>query len=184
MVHPPDAETEALMNRAAEGDAAAVNDLMACHRGRLQRMVAVRMDPRLARRIDPSDVVQETMAEASRRLPEYLKSQPIPFYPWLRQLAWTRLVDLYRFHVEGAKRSVRQEAASGMGFSNESVAALARRLVASGTSPSRNVLRKELRERVSSALERLPEGYREVIVMRHLEQLSIREIAMAAQSQT
>ena len=102
MVPPPEPETDGLLNRAAEGDATAVNDLMGRHRGRLERMVAVRMDQRLARRIDPSDVVQETLAEASRRLPEYLKARPIAFYPWLRQLAWNRLVDLYRFHVEGA----------------------------------------------------------------------------------
>ena len=174
----PDAETEGLLGRAADGDVAAVNDLLGRHRGRLEQMVAVRMDQRLARRIDPSDVVQETMAEAARKLPEYLRVRPIDFYPWLRQLAWNRLVDLYRFHIEVAKRSVNREAASNMGLSNESVMALARRLVTTGTSPSQVVLRKELQERVRMALGQLPETYREVLVMRHLEQLSIKEIAV------
>jgi RNA polymerase sigma-70 factor (ECF subfamily) len=118
------------------------------------------------------------MAEAARRLPEYLKVRPIDFYPWLRQLAWNRLVDLYRFHIEVAKRSVNREAASDMGLSNESVMALARRLVTTGTSPSQVVLRKELQECVRMALGQLPETYREVLVMRHMEQLSIKEIAV------
>lgn len=177
MAIPPDAETEGLLSRAADGDAVAVNDLLGRHRGRLEQMVAVRMDQRLARRVDPSDVVQETMAEASRKLPDYLRARPIAFYPWLRQIAWNRLVDLYRFHIETAKRSVRREAASNIGFSNESVVALARRLVATGTSPSRVVLKKELRDRVRTALGQIPENYREVLVLRHLEQLSIEEIA-------
>jgi RNA polymerase sigma-70 factor (ECF subfamily) len=180
MVPPPDAETEGLLSRAAEGDAAAVNDLMGRHRGRLQRMVAVRMDKRLARRIGPSDVVQETMVEASRRLPAYLKGQPIPSDPWLHRLAWNRLVHLYCYHVEGARRSVSREAASGMGVSDESVMALAGRLATSGTSPGRNVLRRDFRERVSAASEWLPERYREVVIMRHLEQLSVEEIAHVA----
>ena len=175
-----DPSADELLNRAAAGDRTAVNELLTGHRDRLRQMVAIRMDPRLARRVDPSDVVQEAMTEASKRLPEYLKRRPIPFYPWLRQLAWNRLVDLYRFHVEGAKRAVGREASFPVGLSDESVMSLGRRLVASGTTPSRNVLRKELRQRVRDALSQLPEHYREVLVMRHLEQLSIKEIAASA----
>ncbi len=178
MLSPLDDETDGLLRRATQGDTGAVNDLMGRHRDRLERMVAIRMDGRLARRIDPSDVVQDTMAEASRRLPEYLNNRPIAFYPWLRQLAWNRLVDLYRYHVGSAKRSVNQEVSSGMGFSDESVVVLARQLAISGTSPSQNMLQKELREQVRSALEQLPEQYREVLMMRHLEQLPIKEIAV------
>jgi RNA polymerase sigma-70 factor (ECF subfamily) len=175
-----DPSTDRLLNRAAAGDEAAVNALLARHRNRLRQMVSVRMDHRLAGRVDPSDVVQEAMAEASKRLPEYLKRRPIPFYPWLRQLAWNRLVDLYRFHVEGAKRAVDREAGFAAALSDESVAALGERLAANGTTPSRNVLRKELRERVRAALAQLAEHHREVLVMRHLEQLSIKEIAAIA----
>jgi RNA polymerase sigma-70 factor (ECF subfamily) len=89
-------------------------------------------------------------------------------------------VDLYRFHVEGAKRAVGREAGLAAALSDASVMALGRRLVASGTTPSRNVLRKELRQRVRAALAQLPEHYREVLVMRHLEQLSIQEITAIA----
>ena len=177
MVPLADSNTDRLLNRAAAGDRSAVNDLLARHRSRLRKMVAVRLDQRIAGRVDPSDVVQDALAEAARRLPEYLQRRPIPFYPWLRQLAWNRLLDLYRFHVQGAKRAVGREADFAAGLSEESVMALARGLVASGTTPSRHVLRDELRQRVRAALAQLPEHCREVLVMRHLEQLSIKEIA-------
>ena len=180
MVPSADSSTDRLLDQAAAGDQAAVNDLLARHRKRLRQMVSVRMDQRLAGRVDPSDVVQEALAEASKRMPEYLKRRPIPFYPWLRQLAWNRLVDLYRFHVEGARRAVGREAGFALGLSDESAMALGRRFVASGTTPSRNALHKELRHRVRAALAELPEHYRDVLVMRHLEQLSIQEIAAVA----
>ncbi len=177
MVSPANSSTDELLSRAAAGDEAAVNELLARHRHRLRQMVAVRMDQRLAGRVDPSDVVQDAMVEACKRLPEYFRDRPIPFYPWLRQLAWNRLVDLYRFHVEGARRAVGREEAIAAELSDASVMALCKRLSGSGTSPSRNILRKELRQRVRAALAELPEHYREVMVMRHLEQLSIEEIA-------
>jgi RNA polymerase sigma-70 factor, ECF subfamily len=180
MVPSADSSTDRLLNRAAAGDRAAVNELLARHRDRLRQMVSVRMDHRLAGRVDPSDVAQDAMAEAARRLPEYLKRRPIPFYPWLRQLAWNRLLDLYRFHIQGARRAVGREAGFNADLSDESVMALAQGLMATGTSPSRNVIREELRQRVRTALTQLPEHYREVLVMRHLEQLSIKEIAALA----
>jgi RNA polymerase sigma-70 factor (ECF subfamily) len=170
-------DTEQLLTQAKTGDRAAVNELMTRHRKRLRRMVAVRMDSRLARRVDPSDVVQDTLAEAAVKLPDYLQNRPIPFYPWLRQLAWNRLTDLYRFHVMGARRSLDREAEAESALSDASVVELAQRFAASGTSPSGDLLRRELRERVRSALEQLPTTFRELLVMRHLEQLSVREIA-------
>jgi RNA polymerase sigma-70 factor (ECF subfamily) len=177
MVPVTDSSTDRLLNRAASGDKLAVSELLTRHRKRLRQMISVRMDHRLAARVDPSDVVQDVLAEASKRLPQYLRRRPIPFYPWLRQLAWNRLVDLYRFHVTGAKRAVDREAEFAAALSDASVMALGKRLVASGTTPSRNLLRKELRQRVRAALEQLPDHHREVLVMRHLEQLSIKEIA-------
>src|SRR5262249_61746073 len=88
------ADTEHLLERVAAGDSAARDQLLQRHRRRLGRMVAVRFDPRLAARVDPSDVVQETLAEAAANLDRYLRERPLPFYPWLRQLAQRRVVDL------------------------------------------------------------------------------------------
>src|SRR5436190_20534745 len=104
---PPD--TDQLLERAGRGDPAALGQLLDRHRDRLRRMVAVRLDRRLAARVDPSDVVQESLAEAARRLPEYLRDRPLPFYPWLRRLAADRLAVLYRRHVRAANRAVGRE---------------------------------------------------------------------------
>src|SRR4051812_34140649 len=92
-------ETEELIEQARRGDEPARNALLTRHRTRLRRMVAVRMDRNLAARVDPSDVVQEVLAEAHRALDGYLHARPLPFYPWLRKLAWERLAQLYRHHV-------------------------------------------------------------------------------------
>src|SRR4029079_11851731 len=92
-------DTDELLRLAAEGHDPARQELLGRHRDRLRRMVAVRMDRRLAARIDPSDVVQEALAAAHRDLGDYLRDRPLPFYPWLRRLAWERLVALYHRHV-------------------------------------------------------------------------------------
>src|SRR5437763_122071 len=102
-------DTGELLDRSARGDPSAPGQLLERHRGRLRRMVAVRLDRRLAARADPSDVVQEALAEAARRLPEYLSGRPLPFYPWLRQLAWDRLRELGRHHRRAGRRSVERE---------------------------------------------------------------------------
>ena len=171
-----DCETEDLIRRAGGGEQAATERLFARHRDRLRQMVAVRMDSRLVSRIDPSDVVQETLAEAFRKLPEYLQDRPLPFYPWLRQIAWDRLVDLHRRHVQAQKRAVGRESRRYI-LPDKSTMALADQLLASGTTPSGQFLREELCTRIRTALTELPGRDREVLLLRHLEQLSTGEIA-------
>ena len=170
-------ETDQLICRAARGDRAARQQLIARHRERLRRMVAVRMDPRLSPRIDPSDVVQEALAEAERHLEAYLRDQPLPFYPWLRQFAWQRLRHLHRHHIDARRRSVAREEPWELPLPDRSALDLARRLLASGTSPSRCLIRDELRQRVQEALARLDPRDREVLVLRYLEGLTTDEIA-------
>jgi RNA polymerase sigma-70 factor (ECF subfamily) len=140
-------------------------------------MVAVRMDPRLSARVDPSDVVHETLAEAAQKLPGYAGQLRAPFYLWLRQLAWRRLLDLSRRHISAGRRSVENQAGHGQALSEESAMQLAARLAASQTSPSQHVQRKELRGRVRAALARLDPSDQEVLVLRYLEELSTSEIA-------
>jgi RNA polymerase sigma-70 factor (ECF subfamily) len=174
---PPD--TEQLVERAAHGDAAARQQLLTRHRPRLRRMVAVRLDRRLAARVDPSDVVQETLAEAARNLSDYLRRRPLPFYPWLRQLAAQRLGEVHRHHLGARKRTVTREEPGDWTLPDASAAALAERFVASGTSPSGHLLRAEQAERVRTALTGLAPTVCEVLVLRHLEGLSIAEVATA-----
>jgi RNA polymerase sigma-70 factor, ECF subfamily len=129
----PGPDTDALLDRAAAGDAGARNLLLARHRRRLRRLIAVRLDRRLAARVDPSDVVQESLAEADRRLDAYLAARPLPFYPWLRRLALERLVDLHRRHVRSQKRSVRRELPLDAPPPDESLRDLAGRLLDHGS---------------------------------------------------
>src|SRR5688572_21917529 len=98
------------------------------------------MDPRLAARVDPSDVVQEVLAEAGRRLDRYLAERPLPFDPWLRQLACDRLVEQHRRHVLAGRRSVTREEPGGL--PEGSAAALAELLPVGGESPSAGVRRE------------------------------------------
>jgi len=170
-------DTDELLRCVDRGDTSALGQLLDRHRGRLRQMVAVRIDPRLAARVDPSDVVQEALAEASQKLPEYLRRRPLPFYPWLRRIAWETLIDLHTRHVSVQKRSVTREGPGDLDLSENSTMQLIDQLVASGTSPSRRMVRKEVRERVRAALERLPTRDREVMILRHLEQLTLKEIA-------
>jgi RNA polymerase sigma-70 factor (ECF subfamily) len=172
-----DVDTEQLLRRARQGDGDARDQLLARHRQRLREAIAVRLDRRLAPRVDPSDVVQETLAEAARRLPDYLRDRPLPFYPWLRQLALERLIDLHRHHVRAGKRSVEREERSLPPLPDESATALAQRLFARGSSPSARLRRREVAGRVQAALLQLAERDRELLVLRHLEQMSTRDIA-------
>jgi RNA polymerase sigma-70 factor (ECF subfamily) len=171
----PEADTEELLRRAEHGDESAVGPLLDRHRKRLCQMVAVRMDPRLAVRVDPSDVVQEALGQAAQRLPEYLRDRPLPFYPWLRRLAWQRLVDLYRYHIQSQRRSLRREEPMEMPMPDQSVLALVDRIASSQTSPSRDTIRREVRHRVRTTLDRLSPDDREVLVLVYLEQLSAAE---------
>lgn len=172
-----DSTAQELLRRASEGDQGACQDLLQLHRKRLRRMVAVRLDQRLAARVDPSDVVQEALLEAAKKLPAYLRERPLPFYPWLRRLAWERLVKLHRRHLHSQKRVATREQPWDSRMSDESLALLANRLMGTGTSPSGRLVREELRQRVRAGLAQLSKTDREVLVMRYLEDLPTSDIA-------
>jgi RNA polymerase sigma-70 factor (ECF subfamily) len=169
-------DTQNLIDRAGRGDEAARHQLLEQYRDYLRRMVAVRLDRRLAPRMDASDIVQEALLEADRRLDRYLRERPIPFHAWLRQIAGDRIVDAHRLHVASQKRSVSRENAGGE-LPDESSFALARCLFADDTSPSNRLIRQEDQEEIRRAIDALPPKDREVLVMRHLEQLDTAEIA-------
>jgi RNA polymerase sigma-70 factor, ECF subfamily len=170
-------DTEELLRRAGQGDQDARHALLGRHRDRLKQMIAVRIDRRLAARVDPSDVVQEALWDAAQGLSDYLRQPPLPFYPWLRQLAWDRLIELHRRHLHAQRRSVLREEPLAPLLSDQSALLLADRLMAGKSSPSDRAIRDELRGRVQDILSRLSVRDREVLVLRHLEQLSTRETA-------
>lgn len=164
-----------LLQQARRGDMAAAERLLEHHRRRLREMVALRLDPRLLTRVDPSDVVQDTLIIAYKRLPDYLRGSAIAFYPWLRSLAWQRLVDLHCQHIRAQKRSVSRE--EPLQIADESAIRLADNLAASGTGVLRALVGAEVVSRVRAALGQLASGDREILLLRHLEQLKIVECA-------
>ncbi len=170
-------DTARQLRQAREGDLAARETLLGKHRSRLRRMVEMRMDPRLAARVDPSDVVQEALQVAHVRLSEYLAKPAGPFYTWLRGIALDRLVDSYRRHVVAKKRTVLREQRWHPRVSEQSEQILANSLVASDFSPSSHLIQAELLARVRQGLAQLSERDREILVLRHLEQLNVDEIA-------
>lgn len=172
-----DEQSQILLRQAASGDQTAADRLLDVHRDRLRAMIALRLDRRLSARVDPSDVLQETFAEAHQKLPEYLRTQPIPFYPWLRQMAWEKIVHLHRQHLLAQARAVTREERFDVALPDESALHLAERLIAKGSSASQRMIQKELKARVQGALSQLDSRDREVLVLRYLEQLSIEEAA-------
>src|SRR5579871_3596428 len=138
-------DTEELLRRAAGGDPSARHALLGRHRNRLKQMVALRLDRRLAARVDPSDVVQDVLLDAAQGLDDYLRQRPLPFYPWLRQLAWDHLIDLHRRHLHSQKRSVKREQPLAPHLSDESAMQLADRVLAGQSSPSDRAIRSEER---------------------------------------
>jgi RNA polymerase sigma-70 factor (ECF subfamily) len=171
----PTVDTEHLLDQVAHGDASARDCLLQRHRDRLKRMVAVRADPRLAARVDPSDVVQETLTVAAAQLDAYLRERPLPYYAWLRQIAEQRLIDLHRRHVQARRRSVTREEPPAL--PDQSALALAERLFSRHSSPSARLHRVERRDRVRAALAALPDNDREILVLRVLEELPTKDIA-------
>ncbi len=139
-------------------------------------MIAVRLDRQMAARVDASDIVQEALTEAAGRLSDYVSNRPLPFYPWLRHIAWQHLLKSRQRHIGAQRRSVAREQRELADFNDESAARLADRLVADDTSPSGQAIRSEERERVRAALALLPARDHEVLVLRHLELLSPGEI--------
>ncbi len=171
-------DIERQLQRAREGDRSAVGVLLEGHRERLQRVVALRLDRRLRGRVDETDVLQDVFLEAVRRIGEYLDRSSMPFYLWLRFLAVQRLQALCREHLGAQKRDVRRETPIHEPPCPEaSSEELAAQLLGKLTTPSKIVARAEVKARLMEALESMETFDREVIALRHFEQLANSETA-------
>jgi RNA polymerase sigma-70 factor (ECF subfamily) len=153
--------------------------LLERHRARLRKLVALRLDPRLQGRVDPSDVIQEAYLDAARRLPEYAQEpERMPFYLWLRFLVGQRILELHRRHLGAQGRDAGREVSLYRGPMPEaSSAAIAAQLIGRQTSPSQAAVRAERKLRLQEALNRMDPIDREVLVLRHFEQLTNGECA-------
>ena len=173
-------ETNRLLELARAGDQAALNELFAQHRARLRRMVELRLDRRLQARIDASDVIQEAYVEAVTRLEEYLRAPSYPLFLWLRLIVGERLLKLHRHHLGTQMRDAGLEVSLYRGaFPEASSTALAAQLLGKHTSPTQAAVRAERMIRLQEALNTLDAMDREVLSLRHFEELSLAETALS-----
>lgn len=177
----PDSDrTRELLAAARDGDPKAVDGLMDRHRDALRKLVDHRMDRAIARRVDASDVVQDVLFEASSRLAKYLDQPTLPFHLWLRQLARDRLIDMHRRHRRAQRRSVdRERPLVSRAHSDQSSLDLIARLADVELTPAAASIRREMQLRFVEAIEELGEDDREILQMRHFEQLTNSEAALA-----
>ena len=177
-IWPNDDQTETLLVAAKAGDADAVNRLLEKHRTAVRRLVELRLDRKVQRRVDVSDVVQDVMIEASGRLDKYLSDPALAFHLWLRQIAWDRIIDTYRRHRVSAKRNMdREQPMTAPAGPDQSTMEFAQQLCDPATTPATAATQREIASRVEAAIELLGDQDREIIIMRHYEHLTNQEIA-------
>ncbi len=173
-----DPEIDALIDRAAEGDEAALAELFVRFRERLRRIVQLRLDQRLQGRVDTSDVLQETYMDLSERLPRFARDRSIPFFLWLRLVLGERLARVHRHHLGTSMRDAGREVSIHRGaMPQASSESLAAQLLGRLTSVSRAVARAEIRLKLQQCLDAMDPIDREVIVLRHFEELRNDEVA-------
>jgi RNA polymerase sigma-70 factor, ECF subfamily len=171
-------EGRELLSRAAAGDQEAWGRLLARHRDRLRRMVALRLDQRLQGRVDASDVIQESFLDASAGLAGYMQNPVLPFYLWLRFLTGVRLAKVHRHHLGTQMRDAAREVSLFRGsLPHTSSAALAAHLMGRESRPSEAAMRAELKLRLQDVLNSMEPLDREILALRHFEQLATAETA-------
>src|SRR6516164_4641410 len=173
-------ETDRLLDDARKGEPGAVDKLLGEFREPLRQVIGLRLDPAVARRVDASDIVQDVLVEANERLTEYLKKPDMPFHLWLRHLAQDRIIDTHRRHRLAQRRSVdREQPIARPAWADESSASLVAHLIDTDRTPTSEAIRHELERRLASAIDRLSDDDREIVLMRHHEALSNQEVAAA-----
>jgi RNA polymerase sigma-70 factor (ECF subfamily) len=170
--------TESLLTWAAAGDGAAWGALLTAHQDRLMRMVAFRMDPRLRGRIDAADIVQEAFVEASAHRSDYFRAPSVPLFLWLRGVVGNKLLEVTRHHLGTHMRDAKRELPLDVPHQlDDTSSALCAHLTGHLTSPSVAAVRDEVRTRLKKALDEMSAMDREVLALRHFEQLTSAETA-------
>ncbi len=171
--------TGKLLVGAKRGDESAIEQLLTRHRDALKRMIDMRLDKRVAQRVDVSDIVQEVLVEASRRLQIYLENPAMPFHLWIRQIAKDRIIDAHRRHRVSAKRSVdRERRLEVQGTLDASTIELAGQLLDPELTPAAKATQREMALQVQACIEQLEDRDRDILLMRHYEQLTNQEVAV------
>jgi RNA polymerase sigma-70 factor (ECF subfamily) len=171
-------EPSELLRRAGQGDPQALGELFARYSKRLRRMVQLRLDRRLQGRLDPSDVLQEAYLEFARSLAEYLRNPQVPIFLWVRLIAGRKLQALHRHHLGTQARDAGREVSLHCGaLPQASSVSLAAQLLGRYASPSQEAVRAELQIHIQDALNSMDPIDREILALRHFEQLSNSETA-------
>jgi RNA polymerase sigma-70 factor (ECF subfamily) len=167
-----------LIGSAAAGDGAALASLWERHYPRLRQMIQLRLDRRLRRRVDPSDILQEAYIDLADRLPDYARERPMPIFLWIRLVAAQRLMQVHRRHLGTARRDAGREVSLHPEASHRADSvSLAAQLLGHLTSASQAAARAEQRLRLEQALDTMDAIDREIIALRHFEELTNGEAA-------
>jgi RNA polymerase sigma-70 factor (ECF subfamily) len=173
-----------LVERARAGDADAAGEALVRHQARLRRMVEARLDRRVRARVDPSDVLQDGLADAVAKFPGYLADPKVPLFLWLRLVVGERLTKVHREHLGAQARNVAREVSLYRGpMPAASSAALAAHLLGRETSPTQAAVRAERLLRLQEALNALDPLDREILSLRHFEELTHAEAARVLEIQ-
>lgn len=177
----PDASAQQhLLAQAGRGDRDAVNRLLESHRASLRQVIQMRLDRAVARRVDASDIVQDVLLEANDRLADYLADPRMPFHLWLRHMAKDRIIEMHRRHRGAQRRSLdREQSLAAPQYADQSSLNLAQMLVDNELTPAAENIRRELEQRFLTAVDQLEDDDRDIILMRHFEQLGNSEAAVA-----
>jgi len=175
---PESADLPQLLAQAAAGDQSALTQLFSRYRKRLKQMVRLRLNRQLQGRVDDSDILQEAYLEAAQRFPDYLANRQLPFFLWLRHITGEKLIDAHRRHLGAKMRDAAQEVSLHRGpMPAASSGSLAARLLGRLTSPSQAAIKAETRLRVQEVLNSMDPLDREILALRHFEQLTNAEVA-------
>ena len=167
-----------LLERVRVGDEQALAELFSRHRDQLKRIVGFRMDARLRGRVDASDVLQDAYLDAAQRIEHFAKKPEMSFLVWLRQVVGQTLIDIHRHHLQVQKRDAGHEVSMNVaGPSQATSVCMAAQLTGHLTSPSQAAVKAETRAHLEEALSRMDPIDREVIALRHFEELSNNEVA-------
>ena len=166
------------VQRLRDGDPDALGELFAAHQQRLLHIIRVRMDRRLAGRVDAEDVLQEVFLDAAARVKHFIDSHSGSFFIWLRLVTNQTMANLYRRHLDTKMRDARRDVSFSPGKAYENpTRPIAMQLIGHLTSPSNVAMRKEAIEKLEQAIEELKPIDREAIALRHFELLDNKEVA-------
>jgi RNA polymerase sigma-70 factor (ECF subfamily) len=175
---PESSQVDPLLEEARRGQGDAVERLLTVHRDPLRRLIGLRLDPALAARVDASDIVQDVLLEAHRRLQDYLKNPTMPFHLWLRHIAKDHIIDAHRRHRQAQRRSLdRERPIVPAVLADHSSYELAGQLIDPELTPASEAIRREMQRRLDAAIAELDEDDREIILLRHREQMANQDVA-------